>query len=208
MLVALDKSSDQLVFSNMIVDADLYRKRPLVDPILGTPVAVRKKHFRKDSLVRCHFFSLSTNGVIFPNEYVFDKEYFQDLGDGMCRRNESPEHLEGKIFLQRWIQTDLFPIEKYPGVKVVLEHRIFIEQKKRYRIIDVAALFPSGVMMAFECQLSPITVLELSERTEDYESEGIDCLWFFGDKSANSAVFDYIYSKRGELPNCLEFKKQ
>lgn len=50
----------------------------------------------------------------------------------------------------------------------------------RNRIADVLFTFPGGWRVAHEVQLAQITTGELSDRTEDYASQGIDVFWWFG----------------------------
>lgn len=51
------------------------------------------------------------------------------------------------------------------------------------RVVDILFTFPNGWRVAHEVQLSPITVAELEQRTNDYLRAGIDVFWWLGKKA-------------------------
>lgn len=55
------------------------------------------------------------------------------------------------------------------------------------RVADVLVTFPMGWRVAHEIQLAAITTAELEERTRDYDSAGIDVVWWLG-KSADTSL--------------------
>jgi len=112
------------------------------------------------------------------------------------RSNESIFHIAGKQLIYDWASEEY---KDYPLAKLTYEHRVPIETKgNKYRIIDVAVLFPSGQILALECQLSPISLEDLEERFYDYQAEGIDSIWFFGNKANTRTNVDFVTEKHGE----------
>jgi competence CoiA-like predicted nuclease len=92
---------------------------------------------------------------------------------------ESPEHLEAKVFLARHLRED-FP--EYTDATIDLE----VPLPEIQRRADLLVTFPSGWRQAHEIQLSPISERELQERSEDYGCLHIDVVWWLG-KRANTA---------------------
>jgi competence CoiA-like predicted nuclease len=53
------------------------------------------------------------------------------------------------------------------------------------RVADILVTYPMGWRLAHEIQLSDITKDEIDIRTSDYESIGIDVVWWLGEKIRN-----------------------
>ena len=97
---------------------------------------------------------------------------------------ESIEHITAKTTLYKNL-TKLHIGN--PDVKIELEC-YFPECGENGRIADLAQIHLStGHRMAFEIQLSPLSVQTLSERHRDYECQGIEDIWFFGSKIKSSS---------------------
>jgi hypothetical protein len=101
----------------------------------------------------------------------------------------SPETEAHKIG-KNLIALKMTELLKNPDLEFVVEKQI---KKRRggYRIIDVAVIQEGAVILAAECQLSPIIVEGkngLKERSEDYKKEGIQPIWWFGENSLTKTV--------------------
>jgi competence CoiA-like predicted nuclease len=94
-------------------------------------------------------------------------------------RNESPEHLAGKIFLARAFPSLLTKPEIAKQATIDFEY-IFQVGEGRKRIADVFVTLPGPRYVALEIQLASITPQKLQERTDDYHAAGIDVIWVFG----------------------------
>jgi competence CoiA-like predicted nuclease len=97
----------------------------------------------------------------------------------ILRHPESKEHLLGKQILADLLRKET----KGLNVDILIEYPIS-NAGLHGRVADVAAVFPTGYVLIYECQLASITTENLEERTLDYEAEGCDVIWFFG-KSAD-----------------------
>jgi competence protein CoiA len=87
---------------------------------------------------------------------------------------ETPEHLFGKREMMQMLR------EQFNGQKVKIEYEFYLEEIDR--IADILVIYPMGWRMAHEIQLSNISKEEIEERTNDYESVGIDVVWWLGKK--------------------------
>ncbi len=170
-----------------ILKQDPNARQKLKDPIF-TDISVfpRASHLRKGNInVQGHFFS-QYRGMKFPEDLIWDPEYFVGDKDHATRR-ESSEHLAGKTFIRDFLRE--FHAKDYAQAKFHLEFPIKIatgpNQGKR-RIADIAAVFPCGYVIVHEIQLASITPDELQERTDDYFSSGCDVIWWLG-KSAHTS---------------------
>lgn len=68
----------------------------------------------------------------------------------------------------------------------------------KWRIADVLFTFPGGWQVAHEAQLAAISVEDLTARTEDYNSQGIDVFWWFGrDALKQKANLDWSMRRYG-----------
>ena len=110
---------------------------------------------------------------------------------------ESVEHYLSKIEVIKSLRQEIELDTRLTGYKVEAEFPL-PNIGKHGRIADVAVLSPyNQPVYICECQLSSITEEQLQQRTEDYESAGIDCIWILG-KSANSDKNrKWLYSKFG-----------
>jgi len=101
----------------------------------------------------------------------------------------SPETEDHKIG-KNLIALKLAEILKNPGLEFVIE-KLIKKRKGGHRIIDVAVIQEKTVLLAAECQLSPITIegkSGLRERSEDYKKESIQPIWWFGENSLTKTV--------------------
>jgi competence CoiA-like predicted nuclease len=197
MLTAIDSANEQIVFIDDHQDClDELRHRDLRDIIFNKKVFVRRSHLRKGSFVRSHFVSQAVYEDTFPDDVLLDPEYVEVTPQNQYRCNESIYHIAGKQKIYDWALNEYY---NYPKLKIIPEYRVPIEAKgNKYRIVDVALIFPCGSIIAIECQLSPISLVDLKERFYDYQSEGIDSIWFLGNKASTSANVDFIANTNGE----------
>lgn len=68
------------------------------------------------------------------------------------------------------------------GLSFEIEHR-FPDIGQNGRIADVAVFHENGDVTAYEIQISPISVDDLQQRTEDYKNQGIEVVWIFSEKA-------------------------
>ncbi|AFR99790.1 competence protein CoiA [Lentilactobacillus buchneri] len=91
---------------------------------------------------------------------------------GSFSENESQAHLQGKLTFQRQLRA--------MATEAVLEYYLpTIEQR--------ADVYLPSPKLILEYQCSPISFAELSRRTVNYQSLGIDVVWVLGDRHLNAA---------------------
>lgn len=208
MFTAIDLKNNETIFVGNYEFLDLKEKQ-LVDPIYYQEVYPRRGHERtyngQQFFVRSHFVSKSVNVLTEPPEdVIFDPEYiYKRKGNPYYTVGESEEHIQGKEFIAEFIKNEVYP--ELEGRKIVYEYRLWIPSKNKYRIIDVAMLFPFGGLIAFECQLSQISFNDFEERYYDYQSTGTDSYWFFGSKAYTDAITTFLYHRQGFTPYYLDF---
>lgn len=96
----------------------------------------------------------------------------------------------GKVVLAKYLEKQT---RKY-GAQIVIEYPI-PQIGEHGRIADVAALYPNGYVLIYECQLASITTNELERRTNDYEEAGFDVEWWFGKAADIPANNNWAMSK-------------
>ena len=123
---------------------------------------------------------------------VFDPE-LGSVSKGVRRiGGESWEHMEGKALVAELLRENLGPL-----VEIVFEQRVQIRPDK-FRIADVAVIYPSGLVEVHEVQLAGITQSEMEERTDDYAEAGCPAEWWHGKSTADSyALRDYLREIQG-----------
>lgn len=100
-----------------------------------------------------------------------------DPGDGRKRfkTGESLSHLAGKAYIGRALSD--------AGQSPIFEHR-----PPSGRIADIAVIRTDAISLAWEVQLSPISVSQLDERTVDYWRSGWDVCWIFSPPALGADV--------------------
>lgn len=166
----------------------------LVCPTSGLPVFPRRGHIRGNgSRVRQHFVVQAPAGEEnWPENVVFDPE-LGSVSKGVRRiGGESWEHMEGKALVAELLRENLGPL-----VEIVFEQRVQIRPDK-FRIADVAVIYPSRLVEVHEVQLAGITQSEMEERTDDYAEAGCPAEWWLGKSTADSyALRDYLREIQG-----------
>jgi competence protein CoiA len=113
-------------------------------------------------------------------------------------KGETWKHLEGKRIIFDILKQQIFKLPE--NIKslysIDIEHRI----TKINRIIDVALLYQNQAVEAHEIQISKISLPELENRTQDYNSQGIATYWYFEKNgSLTQEVQDWLLSNYGEI---------
>ena len=140
-----------------------------------------RKEFKRGELV-CPFWKTELYGRGGISKYsALHFVHATECSTKMGYHPESVEHFAGKLALAEYLKAEL---SEQSDVEVIIEYPI-PEAGEHGRIADVAAVFPSGWVLVYECQLAAITPELLEQRTKDYASVGADVLWFLGGK-ANS----------------------
>ena len=111
---------------------------------------------------------------------------------------ESAEHLAGKLFLCQQLPL----LNDYKDAQIELEVPI----PSIRRIADILVTLSNGWRIAHEVQLASITVEELAERTNDYNKEGIDVVWWLGRTACSDANTNWCYRVFG-FALYIEFSK-
>lgn len=157
---AVDKNTGEVVISTFFVESLTIRaKYPhLVCPECGDKMSARGGRSKK---VVTHFFHIKQDG---RKCLVADKH--------KNRRSLTHHTLMVKAAYDYLIK------EIPPGFSLDFEHR---SKDVPDRIADLAVLDCNGKMVqAHEIQLTKVTTGELEERTESYESAGVEVIWWFG----------------------------
>lgn len=102
---------------------------------------------------------------------------------------ESAEHIKGKLFIYEWLT------KRFPEAVVELEYKI----KETNQRADVMAFFPSGERIAFEMQCTAITGEAWQERSDRYDSAGIENVWILSNRM-------HKYGQTDGLPDELKHK--
>jgi competence CoiA-like predicted nuclease len=101
---------------------------------------------------------------------------------------------------------ELLRKELGPKPEIVFEYRVQIRPGK-YRIADVAVIYPSALVEIHEVQLAGITQSSMQERTDDYAEAGCPTQWWLGKSTADSyQLRDYLRSIQGGF-YLLEFQE-
>lgn len=135
------------------------------------------------------------NSIIYFRHYRICKSKLEHDHD------ESPEHLLGKKMLAQYLKEELNEVS---DVEIIIEYPIR-EAGENGRIADVAAVFPTGYVIVYECQLANITPEMLEKRTKDYEEAGVEVTWFLGGKADNQTNRNWCLEYFG---NCYYIKFQ
>lgn len=167
-LVAMDKETGNRVVLPFIEDAD---KPSLSGKKFECRICKQPMHFQS----------------AYTREGTKYSACFAHNPDSACSSEyayhpESRAHLLGKEKIAKILRDDLSRFVHFePDIEVPIP-----EIK---RIADVFVQTKSGLAVAHEIQLSPITPGELHKRTEDYWRCGIDVVWWLGKKpSAKSGA--------------------
>jgi competence protein CoiA len=90
------------------------------------------------------------------------------------RERDTPEHRFGKIEIARMLE-ELFNDKQFK-----IEYEIPLMEISQ--VPDILVTYPMGWRMAHEIQLSNISEKDIEDRTNGYESIGIDVIWWLGEK--------------------------
>ena len=175
----------------------------LVCPVSGLPVFPRRGHVRGEkSRVRQHFVVKAPAGEAnWPEDVVWDPELGRESKGIRRVGGESWEHMESKALVAELLREEIGP-----HAEIVFEKKVQIRPDK-YRIADVAAVYPSGLVEIHEVQLAGITSSEMQERTDDYAEAGCPAQWWLGKSTADRyELRDYLRSIQGGF-YLLEFKE-
>ena len=170
-------------------------------PVTGLPVNPVGSYLRKGSPVTAHW--RIKGKAVWDENVLPDIEYGRYSKD-VLRLGESVEHQEGKYLLLH--QANKIDPECLPSIGQ-LEYRIWMPNREKYRIADVAFIFPFGLVSVYEIQLSEISIDELTERTSDYFEAGVDVQWCFGDKMFKNAIVDWHKEFIGRYPCRMLFNE-
>lgn len=153
----------------------------LVCPLSGLPVFPRRGHVRGEkSRVRQHFVvKAPATDETWPTDVAWDPELGHERKGVRRVGGESWEHMESKALV-----AELMRKEIGSHAQIEFEHRVQIRPGK-YRIADVAVIYPSGLVEVQEVQLAGITKTEMEERTDDYTEAGCPCQWWLGKSTAD-----------------------
>jgi competence protein CoiA len=152
---------------------------------------IRSKYPVKE--LRCPF----CDGEVYPRDRQGFVLHFAHNKGGcstqLGHHPESREHLRGKAYLAQLLKLAL---SGYSSAPVFLEYPL-PEAGQHGRIADVAAVFPSGYILAYECQLASISVEEIQQRTIDYANAGVDVVWWLGGRANTPIIRDWCIQEFG-----------
>lgn len=162
-LVAVDmETGKRLDLTGPNLSDDYLHSRPLACPICGNKMFYRSSYLRQGHQVRSHYAHLETCDANYDSQ------------------PESAYHLAGKRYLKEFLESKY---QKLTDCEIELEVPIDMEWRDKGRIADICITFPMGYREAHEIQLSPITLRDLKQRTQDYRRAGCDVIWWLGEKA-------------------------
>ena len=205
MFRAIEEETGKEIFAENIVSDD-QRRVKYVCPITNSSVVYVRGHERHTlDVATCvvPYFRHKTAGVIISSEYYNDDDLFKGGTSDSRTYGESMEHRLGKKMVAAHI-SDLYK-KKHPGKDIKISYELRVEIQDRWRIIDVAAVFPNGLIEAYEVQLSSISDVDLEQRTNDYLSVGIEVVWLFGKKAHTESNKDWHLNRFGFRAYTLSF---
>ena len=194
-LTAIHKSTRKSVFASDLAGEPNYDERDqLICPISSVPVILRRGHTRGDGFwVNPHFMKKAGLERTWPSDVVFDPELGEEINGVRRVGGESAEHKAGKALVAKFLRKRLGQ-----AATIVCEYKVQIPPD-RYRIADVAAIYPSGLVELHEVQLAGITQSELADRTSDYEAAGCSVAWWIGKEAAASRkIRDHLRDTQGK----------
>lgn len=146
----------------------------IVCQLCESPMFPREAHTRKGGSVRAHF--------VHTRRECSDRHPGYEGGSG-----ERTEHLRGKQYLvEEWLPR----YRRYEGATLEYEQRI----PETGQIADVLVTLPNGHRIAHEMQLAPISIEQLQERSNEYNSAGVDVYWHLGLAADAKPNRDYLAS--------------
>lgn len=153
------------------------KKGDYICQLCGTELFVRGAHRRGAEMVRAHFY----HAAACASRYE--------------AHPESPEHLWAKLHLIEELEKAYLP-----HGRPIIEPEVLIEMQWRSkgRQADILETWPTGWRVAHEIQLSPITIEQLEERTNDYLQAGIDVVWYLGKHADTPTNRDWCVEHFGE----------
>jgi competence CoiA-like predicted nuclease len=160
-----------------------------------------RKTYPKEAIV-CPFCKTQMTPIKRRNSILYFR-HNQKCSSSMEYHPESYQHLLGKTILAKHLKNELAGVS---DVEVIVEYPI-PEAGENGRIADVAAIFPTGFIIVYECQLASITTEMLEKRTKDYEKAGVDVTWFLGEKAASQSNKDWCIEYFGDC-FCIKFEKE
>lgn len=167
-----------------------------ISPISGMPVTpVAPQIYQQGGSVisRAHWRVVYPPGARaeWPDDVIWDDEIGR-VKDGIRKEGgESLPHKQGKWY----IRDMLLELHKdVPDVTVQLETKLMITRLKQYRVADVCLFKAGNPVQVYEVQFSPISPEEIIERSDDYESFGLEApVWAIGpDLQGKSSIIDAI----------------
>jgi competence CoiA-like predicted nuclease len=156
---AIDSSTKKPILSLWFKEADQIRaKHPSLEcPCCGSKVSARGGESKR---MVAHFFHIGSQ-----SECPITAKYrnVTDLTHHTLAVNTIYEHLKSNLL---------------PDFDLDIEH---FDPAIPDRVSDIAKISPDGKMIeAHEVQLTKITIEELQKRSDSYEMNGVEVVWWFG----------------------------
>lgn len=208
MLKAICKTTGNRVNADEITGQEAFsHKQEFLCPITDLDVSFVRSHQRfatRETFVRAHFRHKSKL-VEIPDHFLWDGDLFKEKG-GRCYINESIEHQIGKQVVKKMCES-VYPCLN-PDTKPCIEYEYVIKLPSgKWRIADVAVIYPMGIIDVHEVQLCKITPSELEERSHDYRSQGINSYWHFGGSANTNENVEWYFESTGKMPDILTFNR-
>lgn len=146
------------------------------------------EHPREWKFVECPFCGGDMFAVGGPNtQVVFHWRHRKDTDCPSAA--ESPEHKAAKLYIQQQLRSWYLSSDNYGNPDIVLEYPV------GDRRADVAELWPSGVIIAHEIQLSSIPLREIQERSDDYRRQAAEVRWYFSRSASSRQIRKWCLTK-------------
>ena len=141
------------------------------------------------------------DSVVFPRSRTnYVNHFVHSIANDNCSlSNESLEHQLSKIYIYNTLK------EIVVNGKVFCEYPIYQDSKLIARA-DVMLLFGENSGIAFEVQLSNISLAEIQKRTSNYYANGFDVQWILGDNFSNNDV-KYWLKEEGSFVTISSYKE-
>lgn len=207
MLRAIDQESGLSIQADDINISDLisWAKKKFICPLTQAELSFVRPHERAiaSGKTNVNAYFKHKNRAEIPDHILYDGDLFHKKEQKYYLR-ESLDHQIAKQSIKKHCADVYYSYHSEKKVSIQFEYVVKLSTGK-WRIADVAVIYPCGIVDAHEAQLCKISPEELEERTDDYLSEGINAVWYFGKSANTDANNEWFYNRFGWVAPELKF---